>query len=309
MTLPALPPFVITGASGFVGRRLLAALAGLGHPHVVVLARRPELATSMLPWSPTWRAVACDLARDDVPRDAIGRDDTVLHLAAATGTSAPAVMQAVNVEGTRRLVRATQDAGGGHLILISSIAARYRDRRWYPYADSKRAAEMIVADSGVPCSIVRPTMVIGEGSVVGEGLARLATGGAPIVLGRGDVRVQPVHVDDLVAFLLALAAHGPAGVTPLEVGGADRLAMRELLGTIRAARGLPRRRVVPVPLGALRASLALLEPVARPVLPVTAGQLAAFVNDSDAGENAIVQALLPAPMGVREMFSRGRSHG
>lgn len=302
-----LPPLVITGANGFVGRQLLATLASRGVDEVVALARNGESLEALPYWRRAWRAVSCDLTRDVVPTVEIARGATVLHLAAGTGKLAPSVMTAVNIEGTRRVLQAARAAHAAHVIYVSSIAAAFRDRRWYPYAESKREAERLVAAGGVPFSVVRPTIVFGRGSAVGTALQGLATGRPPIVLGTGRVRVQPVHVDDVVTLLLALAGGAPEGGDALEVGGGDRLTMTALLATIREALHLPPRRVVPIPLGALRFALGTVEPILRPVLPVTAGQLAAFVNDSTAARSASVERLLPSPMGVREMMERDRT--
>lgn len=303
----ALPPLVITGANGFVGRHLLATLASRGVGEVVALARNGASLEALPFWRPAWRAVSCDLTRDVVPTVEIARGATVLHLAAGTGKLASSTMRAVNVEGTRRVLQAARAAHAAHVVYVSSIAAGFRDRRWYPYAESKREAERLMSAGGVPFSIVRPTIVFGPGSAVGAALQGLATGRAPLVLGNGRVRVQPVHVDDIVTALLALAAGEPSGGDPLEIGGADRLTMTALLAAIRQALQLPPRRVIPVPLGTLRFALGSVEPILRPFLPVTAGQLAAFVNDSTAARNATVDALLPSPMGVREMMERDRA--
>ncbi|MBK6486546.1 MAG: NAD(P)H-binding protein [Gemmatimonadetes bacterium] len=311
-SLPARPSpdqpraLVVTGATGFVGRRVVEALrvrsAAGSTCAVTLLVRDPASPALPSPLPDGWRVVPCDLARDDPPPGAIARGSVVLHLAAATGRLAPAVMRAVNVEGTRRLVEGARSAGAAHLVFVSSIAAGFADRRWYHYAEAKRDAERLVAGSAVPHTVVRPTMVFGPGSPVQEGLRRLATGGAPIVLGRGDVAVQPVHVDDLAAVLVALASMPPGDSTTLEVGGRDRMSLRALLAHMRAASGLPPRDPWSVPLAAPRLALALAERVVGPRLPVTAGQLASFVNDSAAAPNAVVQHLLPAARTLRDML-------
>lgn len=246
--------------------------------------------------------VSCDLARDDPPPGAIAAGSIVLHLAAATGRLAPAVMRAVNVEGTRRLVAGARSAGAAHLVFVSSIAAGFADRRWYHYAEAKRDAERLVAESALPHTVVRPTMVFGPGSPVQDALRRLATGGAPIVLGHGEVMVQPVHVDDLAAFLVALATTPPADSTTIDVGGRDRLTLRALLAHMREASGLPPRDPWSVPLELPRLALAWTERIVGPRLPVSAGQMASFVNDSTAAPHALVARLLPAARTLRDML-------
>jgi nucleoside-diphosphate-sugar epimerase len=310
MTATRLPPLVITGANGFIGRHLLARLATLGHSDVVALARDASSLTNTLSsvqqWRSEWRALSCDLTRDVLPIGEIARDSVVLHMAAATGKMSPAAMRRVNVEGTQRVLDGARTARAAHFVYVSSIAAGFDDRSWYHYAETKREAERLVSAGGLPYSIVRPTMVFGNGSAVGTALDSLATGKAPIVLGSGKVQTQPVHVDDVTSLLLALSRAEPAGGDVLELGGADRLTMGRLLAAIRASHGLSPRSVVPIPLGAVRALLGIVEPIARPLLPVTAGQLAAFVNDSSAAPSARVQTLLPSPMGIGAILERER---
>ncbi|MEO7965482.1 MAG: NAD(P)-dependent oxidoreductase, partial [Gemmatimonadaceae bacterium] len=296
--MSSLPPLVITGANGFIGRHLLGRLAALGHRDVLALARDANSLMTSPSWRPEWRALSCDLTRDVLPVGDIARGAVVLHMAAATGKMSPSAMRLTNVAGTQRVLQGARAARAGHLVFLSSIAAGFRDRRWYHYADSKQEAERLVAGGGMPYSVVRPTMVFGRGSAVGTALEGLATSGAPIMLGNGRVRTQPVHVDDVVSLLLALSQAEPAGGDTLELGGADRLTMRELIAAIRAARALPARRVISVPLGVVRTVLGIVEPIARPLLPITAGQLAAFVNDSIAAVSERVRALLPNPMGI-----------
>lgn len=305
-----LPPLVLTGATGFVGRHLLAALrdahsSAATPARAVTLLLRDPAALSQQARPAEWQTVRCDLARGPVPVGAIPTGSVVVHLAAATGRLSPAVMREVNVEGTRRLVAASVAAGASHLIFVSSVAAGFADRRWYHYAEAKREAEAIVANSGLAYTIVRPTMVFGTGSPVQKGLESLALGGAPIVLGTGEVQVQPIHVDDLAQLLLALAAQPPSLSETIDAGGARSLSMRALLGQIRQAHGRPARRTWSVPLALPRTLLALAERVVGSRLPVTAGQLASFVNDSTARVHPHVDARIPVRRTLGDMLDHG----
>ncbi len=294
---PPLPPLVVTGAGGFVGRRLLHALRSEppGSRESVTLLVRPASSLATLgPLPPHWRIVPWSLdGSTPLEAGAMPPGAVVLHLAAATGRLPGAVMRAVNVDGTRRLLEVAAAARAAHLVFVSSIAAGFRNRRWYHYARAKREAEALVRQSGIPATIVRPTMVFGAGSPVQEGLERIATSPLPIVPGTGRVRLQPIDSDDLVRLLLALAATAPRGDTTIEVGGAEQCTLRELLAGMRAARGLPARRPWSVPLGPVRLLLAVAEPVLGRRLPVTAGQLASFLNDSIAAPHPLAAELLP----------------
>jgi nucleoside-diphosphate-sugar epimerase len=283
-----LPPLCLTGASGFIGRRLTARLAAAGATDVTLVLRDPaRLANAGLPSS--WRLLRGDLSDDTLPLGTIVPGAVVLHLAAATGTANAAQMQRLNVEATSRLVDAATAASARHFVFASSVSAGYPDQRWAPYPQSKAAAERLVAAGGTPYTIVRPTMVFGPGSPNQQGLEKLATLAVPLLPGQGDVRAQPIHVDDIVQILLYIAALPSAVQGHLTVGGPSVLTMRELFAAMRRARGLAPRAPVTLPLGALRSSLALLGALAGPLLPVSAGQFVVFANDAVAE---------PAPPGI-----------
>lgn len=281
-------PLCLTGASGFIGRRLTAQLAAAGANDVTLLLRDPaRLAGAALPSA--WRLMRADLSGETIPPGAIVPGAVVLHLAAATGTANAAQMQRLNVDATGRLLAAAAAAGARHFVIVSSVSAGYPDQRWAGYAQSKAKAERLVAAAGVPYTIVRPTMVFGPGSPNQRGLEKLATLAVPLLPGQGDVRAQPIHVDDIAKVLLYVAALPAALQGHITVGGPSVLTMRDLFAAMRRARGLPPRTPLTLPLGALRSSLALLGALAGPLLPVSAGQFVVFAND------AIAQ---PAPRGV-----------
>jgi NADH dehydrogenase len=294
-------PLVVTGASGFVGQRLLQALHDARAERVVAVGRSAASLTSRGAWGSTWRALPLDLASTDLPADLLP-GATIVHLAAATGRAGPREMRRVNLDATARVMRQASAAGSAATIFVSSIAARYQDRRWYPYAETKREAEALVAASGVPFTIVRPTMVFGPGSPVQRGLTMLASLPIPVLFGAGGVFTQPVHVDDVAAFLLRLASSDAASGAMVELGGADRLSMRALYAKLRAAAGGSSREPLRIPAALMRQVLGAVEPALRPILPVTAGQLAAFVHDSTAQPHELVARYLPAPRGIDDIL-------
>jgi nucleoside-diphosphate-sugar epimerase len=281
-----LPPLCLTGASGFIGRRLSAQLAAAGAQDVTLLLRDPaRVAHAAYPAS--WRLVRADLAVDPIPPGAIAAGAVVVHLAAATGAANAAQVQRINVDATDRLLGAAAAARVRHFVFVSSVSAGYPDQRWAEYPQSKAKAERLVAASGVPYTIVRPTMVFGRGSPNQQGLERLATLAVPLLPGQGDVRAQPIHVDDIAKVLSYVAALPTAVQGHITVGGPSVLTMRELFAAIRRARGLSPRAPLTVPLGALRWSLAQLGALAGSLIPVSAGQFVVFAND------AVAESALP----------------
>jgi nucleoside-diphosphate-sugar epimerase len=282
----------LTGASGFVGVRLRAELERRGH-RVTGLTRGPV--------DPA--LVRGDLLSPGTYQAALAGTDVVVHLAAATGKLPPAEYHRVNVDGTRALLQASQRDGRPRFVFVSSIAAGFPATARYPYADSKREAEELVAHSALPYAIVRPTMVAGPGSPVLAGLARLAA--LPVIPAFAGARaqVQPILVDDL-ACLIADVVESGAGSATYEFGGPETLSLRDLLGLLhrRLRRSSPR--FVPIPVTVVIPILAVLERLALRAVPVTVGQLATFRFDGTATPNPLWEARRARLTGIEEMVAR-----
>ena len=270
-----MPALFVTGATGFVGRVFIERIAT--HDDVTVTALARHVPSS--PPAPSVRWVQGDLLGDGDWRSALEGADTVVHMAAATGRIAPAQIRRVNVDATARLLEFARAANVGRFLFVSSIAANFADAPHYHYAAAKREAERAVLGSGLRTLIVRPTMVLGTGSPIGQKLRALATAPVMAVFGNGRTRIQPVHVGDLAALLLALAT-GPAfdGRT-LDAGGPGAVGIEEFLRKVRTAVRGAAGSVLHVPVRPLRSVLAAIERVSVRIVPFTAGQLASFTND------------------------------
>jgi len=269
------PPMAlfVTGATGFLGRRLLQALEPGWTGAVRCLVRGPV----KLPEGA--RAVPGDLLDPPSYAKALAGCDTVVHLAALTGKASVAEHRRVNAEGTRLLLEACRTAGVKRFIHVSTIAVTYPDPGPYAYALTKAEAEAHVRASGLDYAIVRPTIVLGAGSPLGDRFRGLATAPLMIVFGSGRTRINPVHVDDVAACLEWLAGSGPLGGRTFGFGGRDVLTVEEFERLIRRELRGSDGPVVRVPVRPVVALLAQLQKVFLPLLPVTAGQFYAFLHD------------------------------
>ncbi len=296
-------PLFITGATGFVGRRLLERLPSATHSDIRCLTRHPDRLPVSRAGAARLEAVSGDLASPGSWGDRLAGIETVLHLGALTGKARPEAFEAINHAGTRLLVDRARTAGVKRFIFVSSVAAGFADQRHYPYAHSKAHAEQAVLASGIDALVVRPTMVLGPGSAVLTGLRKLAAAPAGIVFGGGRLPVQPIHVDDLADLLIAALALTPLGGRTIDAGGPEVLELNELIRRIRlAATGKPGP-MLHLPLAPTRAVLAALEPIAFSLLPFTAGQLASFANDGTARRDPLVDTLHRPQLGVAAMLS------
>ncbi|WP_020666647.1 SDR family oxidoreductase [Amycolatopsis nigrescens] len=177
--------YFVTGATGFIGRRLTARLLTRpGTETVYALVRetsRGRLAelTGSWPGSERLVPVTGDLTEPalGIDTDALGPVDHVLHLGAIYDfTATDAANQAANVEGTRNVIAFAAAAGAGWLHHVSSIAVagdyagRYTESDFdlgqnfgSPYHATKFAAEKLVREqTSVPFKVYRPSAVVGD---------------------------------------------------------------------------------------------------------------------------------------------------
>jgi NADH dehydrogenase len=264
----------LTGASGFLGSRVLSRLSAGGDRRIVCLSRRRSAGSQ--PGNVEF--IRGDLLDRDCYASAMVGCDTVLHLAAATGKHTPDEYFRVNRDGTQALVLAARRAGVQRFLHVSTIAVKFRDKSRYYYAQSKQQAEAMVVQSGLRWTIVRPTIILGRDSPALQALSRLATLPVVLVFGDGRTPVQPVFVDDVAACLVAMLENERLDGRTIEVGGPEVLSIEELLLRLRRARGGGGAPIIHLPARPIAACLGWMELFLRPLLPFTAGQLASYTN-------------------------------
>lgn len=236
---------LVTGATGFIGRALLAAVPP--DLEIVAIARgAPPAETAGVRW------VSADLAEDGFERSLPGRVDAVVHLAQSRddgnfpGGARDVV--AVNVTATSRLLEYAHRNGASRFVLASTATVYRHSAEPLDedaaldcpsfYAASKRSAELLARPYAelLPCHVLRLFTVYGAGQR-GRLIANLAErvrSGEPIsVEGRRGLLLSPVHVDDVVAALLAALHTPPAGgFETTNVGGPEALGIRDIADTL-----------------------------------------------------------------------------
>jgi 2-alkyl-3-oxoalkanoate reductase len=201
----------VTGATGFVGPHLVAALARRGWK-IRLLVRR---------WSPlpSLAGVEAELVLGDVSDEAALRRlvdgaDTVIHAAGLIKARRSSDFRTVNRDGTA-LVSAL--APTAHFVLLSSLAAR--EPLLSPYGASKRAAEEAVAGRSGPWLAVRAPAVYGPGDRETLAYFRAVARGFAPRPNLPDARLSLIHVADLAeALALAVERPPPASVCEIDDG-------------------------------------------------------------------------------------------
>ena len=299
----------ITGATGFIGRSLLSSLDLRAYEIIYCLARRPLQPSEHPVRAENVQFVVGSLEKSGTWAPFLARATTVVHLAAATGKTAPKLYFSVNTRGTESLLLACREANSKNFLYVSSIAVKFPDKRRYPYAQSKELAEEAVRRSGLNYTIIRPTVVIGRDAPLWQALLRLAK--PPIILlpGDGRTRIQPIYIDDLVACLGSILDENIFADETFEVGGPEAITIEDFITAIHVLISGKRPQVLHVPLKPILTLLGLLEMGLNQVLPVTAGQLSAFYQDGTIEPNRLFWRHSPTMKRVSEMLDLVRNHG
>jgi UDP-glucose 4-epimerase len=226
----------LTGATGFVGQRVLA----LAETPLRALTRRSQTEQPNVVW------VQGDLADTAALSRLCEGASAILHIAGVVSAPTRAAFDAGNVAGTAAVLAAAKAAGVRRFVHVSSLAAR--EPQLSMYGASKAEAERLVMASDLDWVIVRPPGVYGPADAEMLDIYKLAARGLYIA---PPGRISLIHVDDLARALLALAEGGPSQTTlEIDDGAANGYSHPDFARTIGAALG-KRVRIVPLPLSML----------------------------------------------------------
>lgn len=233
----------LTGASGFIGRHLTDALQAQGHD-LIVASRKPGHADR-----PGLREVAADFSRDIEPAAWLPRlvgVDVVINAVGILRESPAQSFDLLHERAPRALFAACAEAGIRLVIQLSALGADQHATSRYHL--SKKAADDDLRGLGLPAVILQPSLVYGADGASAALFATLASLPLVVLPGGGRQGVQPVHVDDLCALVLAVLAAPPASVRTVTVVGPQPTTLRAMLAGLRAGMGLGRLHVVPLPM-------------------------------------------------------------
>jgi len=212
-------PVLVTGGTGTLGRLVVPRLRAAGKD-VRVLSRNSGDPQDGVEY------VAADLSTGNGVDAAVAGVEIIIHLAGSSKG---------DEDKARNLVDAAAQAGVRHLAYISVVGADRIpvvsgiDRAMFGYFRSKLLAEQIVAESGIPWTILRATQFHDLVFMTARQMAKM-----PVVPAFAGVRFQPIDADEVAARLVDLALGPPAGLVP-EMGGPRAYEMKDLVrGYLRA---------------------------------------------------------------------------
>ena len=246
---------LLTGATGLIGSALARALLQAGHELVCAVREPSRLALR----GERVRALQADLAQ--VPTAAwwqgqLAGINAVINAVGILREQPGQTFDALHHEAPAELFRACAAAGVRCVIQISALGAEAGAAS--RYHRSKHAADDVLRSLPLAGAVVQPSLVFSpQGQSTGLFFTLAA---APVLMlpHRGEMAVQPVHLDDVVAGVLALLADPPPLGATVAFVGPQPMPLREYVGQLRRQLGWPARQpVLPMPVPMFMAGAAV----------------------------------------------------
>jgi NADH dehydrogenase len=289
---------LITGATGFVGS------------HLVKRMRRDGLKVRAVTRTPAKAKTLEDLGVDVVPGDiadlasleaAAQGCDRVIHLVGIIQEGRGFTFRSVHVEGTGHILDAAKRAGVNQFIYQSALGSR--EGAASEYHRTKWEAEKLVTASGIPFTILRPSLIYGPGDLFTIRLADMIRLSPVLpVIGTGRSKIQPIYIDDVASCIVKILAGSQHAGKTYEIGGPEQLTYEQVTKAIAAAMGVDRP-VVHMPLFFMRTMAKVAEAV-LPKPPVTTDQLIMLQEDNVCSLHDIREVFGIEPVKFREGLAK-----
>ena len=227
---------LLTGATGFIGRRLSAGLRAAGH-RVIAASRHPENNDS----------VVADFTRDldaDTWMAKLAGVDAVINAVGIIREQGAQTFDNIHTRAPKALFAACVKAGVKKVIQISALGADAGTTRYFT---SKHAADEYLEKLPIAWTIVQPSLVFGRGGSSAALFTLLASLPVTPLPGGGSQQVQPIHVDDVVAAIRELVESSEMNGRRVALVGPEPISLQEFLRRLRRRMQLPRPWFVTVP--------------------------------------------------------------
>ncbi|MDX1747882.1 MAG: NAD(P)H-binding protein, partial [Halobacteriales archaeon] len=189
--------------------------------------------------------------------------------------------EGVHLQGTEHCVRAAEEHGVRKIVQLSGLGVSPTGPT--SYLRAKGRAEQVVEDADLAHTIVRPSVIFGDGGEFVSFVKKLTTPYVTALPGGGRTRFQPIWVED-IAPMVAACVDGAHDGACYEIGGPDRLNLADVTRLVWRSQGKSVR-IIPVPLSLAKLGLALAGPL--PGIPFGADQGRSLELDNVTDDNAI----------------------
>jgi len=286
---------LLTGASGYVGGRLLEALEARGEA-VRCLARRPEYVAPRV--GPGTEVVQGDLLDPESLRKALAGVSDAYYLVHSMGDAEDFVE--MERRAAENFAEAAREAGVSRIVYLGGLGREDLSE----HLKSRQEVGRILRESGVPALELRASIVIGSGSLSFE-MVRALVEKLPVMIAPRWVstRAQPIAIEDVVEYLVRALDLPLAESRVYEIGGPDAVSYGELMLEYARQRGL-RRRIVPVPVLTPKLSSLWLGLVTPVYARVGRKLISSLRNETVLHDDSAARDFDMQPRGVSEAIAR-----
>jgi uncharacterized protein YbjT (DUF2867 family) len=287
---------LLTGATGYVGGRLLSALQAEGR-RLRCMVRHPEFLRPRV--APGTDVVAGDVLDPASLAAALAGVDTayyLVHSMAGEGSFA-----AADRAGAENFARAARAAGIRRIIYLGGLG---QGESLSTHLGSRHEVGRILRDIGVPTLEFRASIILGSGSASFEMIRGLVETLPVMVTPRWvATRTQPIGIEDVIAYLTEALNLPGAESAVFEIGGPDQVSYGDLMREYARQRGL-RRAFIPVPVLTPRLSSLWLGLVTPVYARVGRALVDSLRNETVVHDDAARRVFAIRPLGMREAMAR-----
>ena len=287
---------LLTGATGYIGGRLLPLLEVHGHK-VRCLARHPENLRDKV--GPDTEVVQGDVLVASTLPPAFEGVHTAYYLVHSMGETGKFDEQ--ERESARNFATAARIAGVQKIVYLGGLGG---GKKLSEHLASRQAVGTILRESGVPTIEFRSSIVIGSGSLSFQ-MIRSLVEKLPVMITPKWVstRTQPISVEDVLAYLLEVLDHEFDRSRVYQIGGADRVSYLDIMREYAKRRGL-RRLMIPVPFLSPRLSSLWLGLVTPLYAQVGRKLIDGLRNETVVTDERAYRVFSVRPRGIAEAIDR-----
>lgn len=286
------PPSVLTvfGGKGFIGREFIQRVSDK-YKEIRIVGRSttpvPGLEGSNIKY------VAGDVTDIQSVYNAVDGAGCVVNLVGILFETTSQTFYQVQYEGAKNVAHAAKSSGVDHLVHMSALGSS--DNSACKYQQSKGWGEDVVKAAFPGATIIKPSLVFGAGDGFFNKFNKFPLPFLPLV-GGGETKFQPVHVDDVAEALAQSCTTDVAKGKTVEAAGPEVKSFKELMQTMQEVTG-SKKPMVPIPTWMAEIQGGLMQFMPTPM--VTRDQVLALKNDNVATEGATTLqdiGITPTPM-------------
>jgi uncharacterized protein YbjT (DUF2867 family) len=286
---------LVTGATGYIGGRLVPELLDAGH-RVRCVARSPDKLRDH-PWAGRAEVVRGDVTDPESVGDALRGIDVAYYLVHALRAGDD--FEETDRKAARAFAERARAAGVRRIVYLGGLTpADVPERALSPHLRSRAEVGETFLRSPVPATVLRAAVIIGSGSASFE-MLRYLTERLPVMVTPSWVgtRIQPIAVRDVLRYLVGSADMPDEVNRAFDIGGPDVVTYEQMMRRYAVVAGLPRRFIVRVPMLTPRLS-SLWIGLVTPVPPSLARPLAESLRHEVVCREHDIAQYVPDPPGA-----------